>query len=139
MTNAQKRAIMEADMQRRNERDIAEFLELHALTSAPKGVDPYHFSRSNTGVPSNNNRVCRAHDTSKYPRQRTVGTAMNDSGPILTNEGNATVRVIKDGVETILPASAFRSKHVSTRVRATQVEQPHRIMAADLAPIGNIE
>lgn len=159
MTKAEQRRVMREDVKRRNARDIADFLTLHKVT-VDSGCDPYHVSRGITGEASANNRTHRATDTTwenryelrtdsngktharKIGTQRAVGTACDTDGtPILTPAGGATVRVITPAGTTIRPLSSFKREHVSKRTKAS-VPAPaieHRIMAADLAPIGNVE
>jgi hypothetical protein len=63
-------AVERADAIRRGSREAAELIELASLyygnepSDVPAGVDPYHYSRSISGVPSNRNRSTRVSESS---------------------------------------------------------------------------
>lgn len=116
--------------------------ELIALAQAYYNApDSYHVSRGITGEPSNRNRTYRVtadcwtnhywHDEQnalKAKPTRTVGTDVT----VTDSQGNVTTRA----------ASSFRKQAIArkqrTHAQAVATER-HRITAADLAPIGNVE
>lgn len=105
-------------------------------------IDPYLYSRSIRGVPSPNNRVPRGNASDNGWKRgmagRTVGIA---PGTESTSDGTATVRVIyADGRSEIRSANSFRKENIHRKNRQhVQATAHHRIMAGDLAPIGNVE
>lgn len=132
--------VLADDRERRRLRQLAEDSLLSNTSYVPEGVDPYHFSRSIKGVPSNKHRIVKASKDcwSAGMRGKTVGVAPGTE-QVATEQ---TVAVTVNGTTTIVPASAFKatSIHKKQRHHATQVADTRkRITAADLAPIGNIE
>ena len=102
----------------------------------------YQFSRSLRGVPSNPHRVVRATpDCWKrgLSRSRAIGTAVDENNdPVYAPDGGPTVKVIKDGITTYVPASNYRpTRRLSTRQAATV--QRHHMTAADMAPVQDYE
>jgi hypothetical protein len=115
-------------------RALRESDELVALALAYYNVpENYHLSRGITGEPSEHNRTYRASDNcwNRGMKGTTVGT--------VTTDGIATVRVIKNGAEAVVPASSFRKQHIATKQR--KHNESRRVVAecARLAPIGNVE
>lgn len=144
MNRAQQRQIMRDDAKRRNARDIEDFLTLKGHRTAPEGVDPYLFSRSIRGVPSEGNRTHRASEncwTRGMMMSRTVGVAPGTKVDTFTVP---TVAVTINGETTVRNVSEYRrARNVKTRVQnvdiQNRVDAQHHVTAADLAPIGNVE
>lgn len=104
------RAIVKADNARRAARIIAEDCQLgldiiEAVCAAPQGVDPYHWSRSITGIPSAGNRDYKASVNcwDRGMRGKTFGTAGDDQ------QAN-TMLVTHAGISTVVPISSVRNK-----------------------------
>lgn len=155
LSRAKQRQIMRDDAKRRNARAAADLEAIVASHSPLPTVDPYHVSRGITGEASPNNRVHRVSDNcwdtmlvisdghvKRMGATRAIGyTRKNDIGSILPN----TVKVTRNGVTTVVPASSFRKeRNVTTRVKAAQVS--HTLAASDCASmaatvgfIGNVE
>lgn len=142
MTPEQLRAIERADMQRRADRETETLLMLHSKYSpsmSGEGIDPYHYSRAILGVPSDRNRVKRAHVSSwnRGMRGRTFGIAATRDNGLLT-DADAIVRgsvnvTHADGTSEVRQYRARSTR----RTRQTITEAPHVITAADLAPIAD--
>lgn len=108
--SARMREIVKQDNARRADRLVAE-LALFADKShdAPDGIDPYHWDRSITGVPSEGNRNPKASPNSWLVglSHRCVGVA---TGTETTHKGPPTVRVITADSNMIRPVSDFSKK-----------------------------
>lgn len=143
LSRARQREIMRADAKRRNARDIEDFLALKGNRVAPAGIDPYLFSRSIRGVPSENNRQHRASENcwTRGMMGRTVGVAPGTTVDTFTVP---TVAVTINGETTVRNVSEYRrTRNVRTRAQnvdvQNRVDAQHHVTAADLAPIGNVE
>lgn len=128
LSRAQQREIMIRDEERRVQRTISEYLALHSeMMPAPakKGrPDPYHVSRGITGEPSEKNRTYRATDSSwnrGLRASRSWGVVQDEEGNPLTQY--TSVRVIRNGTETIVPASNFRPARKTRTRRVVKVAQ----------------
>lgn len=125
LSRADQRRIMRDDVKRRNAREALEDATLLRDTSyCPDGVDPYHYDRSITGVPTQGNRNFAASRSSweRGLRGRTVGIA---PGTEDDSDGTPTVAVIIDGVTEIRPVSSFRDRAPRmTPVRRTTAVVP---------------
>lgn len=152
LSRAKQRQIMRDDAKRRNARAAADLEAIVASNSPLPTVDQYHVSRGITGEPSPNNRVHRASDNcwdtmfvisdghvKRMGATRAIGyTRKNDIGSILPN----TVKVTRNGVTTVVPASSFRKeRNVTKRAATAQVTQVPEVlrMAATVGYIGNVE
>lgn len=116
-TQAELDRIEAQDAERRLMREVA---ELQAI--ATRTVDPYHWARSITGAPSNNNRQYRASDDCwkrglKNPQLGYTRTLLTET--ILPN----TVKHTVNGETRVVPTSNFRKERVHTKQRkhATRV------------------
>ena len=109
-------ARIDADNERRMARimqDVDAWLKAQG-DPVSEGYD-YHGSRGITGEPSAANRTYRATESSwtrGMARSRTVGTATvipvgEAFEPIFTADGEATVRVYRDGASSIRPVSEY--------------------------------
>lgn len=134
--------ILRDDAKRRNARKATEDAQLDkirngAFTPCPDNVDPYLWSRSITGAPSQANRDYKAsQDCWKRGLRsaRTVGSAGGDN-PALN-----TVAITRDGETIVVPVP--RKGRVVKRTRAATTIESKRAMpihSATLAPIGNVE
>ena len=120
-----------ADARRRMLREQAELADLASWyrerqsrfnrveVSTPDGVDPYLYSRSIRGTPSNHSRDVRASVRHRPTASRAIGTAAYQSAdgtwhPILTEEGRPTVLVLNGTEGAVVPASAYRRRRAST-------------------------
>jgi hypothetical protein len=139
LSRQQQRQIMRDDAKRRNAREAADIEAIVAAHSKiQEGIDPYLFSRSIRGVPSENNRQHKASQDcwNRGLRDTTVGVASaTDTIP--------TVRVIRDGITTVVPHSSLRPHKTSTRripKSAPVVTQNDcQRMAETIGYIGNVE
>lgn len=124
MNKRQLRDIVKQDNARRAKREAEENAILFAdVTNAPEGIDPYHWGRSITGIPSNNNRNYKASDDcwKRGMRGKTVGVA---PGTENATTGSATVAITRDGVTTVVPVSNFsrKSERTTKRVKRAAVQ-----------------
>lgn len=145
MTRQDMQRILDEDAKRRNARIEAEDSLLMQSGYVPEGVDPYHFSRSIKGEPSNHHRVVRAtsdnwdnhyyrdaHGNLRSKRTRCVGT-------------DVTV-TYADGTTEVRSPGSFRaeSTHTKQRKHATQVRQigaaqTYEARVAQLGAVGDID
>lgn len=138
--------ILREDAKRRNARKATEDALLDkirngATPGAPDGIDPYLWSRSITGAPSQANRDYKAtQDCWKrgLRSSRTVGSAGGDD-PALN-----TVAISRPGFETIIVPVPRKGRTTRTRTGATAEprnlgKRAMPIHSATLAPIGNVE
>lgn len=130
------------DAKRRNARKATEDALLDKIRNgasdgAPDGIDPYLWSRSITGAPSQANRDYKAtQDCWKrgLRSSRTVGSAGGDD-PALN-----TVAVTRPGFETIV-VPVPRKGRTLTRKRTTTTihNQRAHLHSSALPAIGNVE
>lgn len=137
LSKAEQRAIEAADAERRLLREIAELQEI-----ATRSVDPYHWSRSITGAPSNKNRTYRASDDcwNRGMKGRTYGVAaqLDHTGELNGVTTPNTVTVMKDGNVTVRSASEFRAAKIATKARAHRTAQAVSRDIALQAAMGSI-
>lgn len=112
---AQLRAIVKADNARRNARMQAELIELAERyygredTLAPEGVDPYLYSRSIRGVPSNKARNTKHSESSWNKTLKHRLSAEESTITIYHADGRITEQV---------PATLLRGKKSAAKAHA---------------------
>lgn len=136
-SRAELHAIMREDAKRRNAREAEELLKLVGYYD---DVD-YLASRGITGEPSNKNRTYHVMGSSWKFHNFHDADGNIRSTPMRAIGTDVTVTHADGSTET-RAASSFRKQNVHKRQRAHATHtasERHRITAADLAPIGNIE
>lgn len=130
LSRSEQAAILKADAKRRATREIEELAQLSAIESgrytAPgmNQVDPYHYSRSIRGVPSNKQRNVRYAETWRATANKAVGTAYGfnpTTGQV--NKGQTVKVTAPDGTTSVKPVSAFRSKNIALRNSEHKTQQ----------------
>jgi hypothetical protein len=146
LSPSDQRAIVRADSERRQAREIEEYLALHRPSQA-RQYDPHADGNpeltSGVGVVSPpRSYVGHVRVTRHGQRTRVVGIAPNAEGVALAHAGVASVLVTHaDGTSETRPVSSFRAASRARRAhaeRATVTGTSHRLDRSDAARLAHI-
>lgn len=144
MRQSHIRAIERRDAIARSKRQQAELIELAERyygsqegSSAPEGVDPYHYSRSITGIPSPGNAAHKGTESCWYTRYALVTTDDGKTharkvGRVRTVGGDITV-IHADGTTETREPGSFRAQRATSKrsAKVQNEQQARRIMIND--------